>query len=253
MARRADENPTQDRAADFAASESEIRSIALAADALSQEVGKPVNPWAELAQGSQKLLGSFSTSERHYLVTVHTTRASNAVTPTTSANVELLEDVIMAGSQKAIAMERGLSPSTVTAKARQALGFIGLSAAPSYIPPLIIILVTATRTGRQLTGARQTVFCFQERKWVVFSVPRPDLKMQSLQPPAEWQVMQMLVEGRPYAEMAIQRRSSKRTIANQVAASFRRLQVSGRTDLVRVLTDLSARGPEVQPPAFERT
>jgi hypothetical protein len=40
------------------------------------------------------------------------------------------------------------------------------------------------------------------------------------------------IEGKSYAEMAELRQTSKRTVANQLAAAFHRLRISGRAELL---------------------
>jgi DNA-binding CsgD family transcriptional regulator len=56
-----------------------------------------------------------------------------------------------------------------------------------------------------------------------------------LLPAAELAVIRQLVEGHSYAEIAAERGTSTRTIANQITAVFRRLRVSGRNELVQRL------------------
>ena len=55
---------------------------------------------------------------------------------------------------------------------------------------------------------------------------------------AEWALRwegTVLLEGRSHAEIARARRTSTRTIANQVSAIFRRLNISGRGELMSFL------------------
>jgi DNA-binding NarL/FixJ family response regulator len=73
----------------------------------------------------------------------------------------------------------------------------------------------------------------EERR--VLSAPRPDRQLDRLLPAAELAVIRRLVEGLSYAEIAAERGTSTRTIANQITAVFRRLRVSGRNELVQRL------------------
>jgi DNA-binding CsgD family transcriptional regulator len=57
-------------------------------------------------------------------------------------------------------------------------------------------------------------------------------------PAAELEVISTLIEGCCYAEMAKRRGTSERTIANQIAAVFKRLNVSGHSDLIHRLFEL---------------
>jgi len=53
---------------------------------------------------------------------------------------------------------------------------------------------------------------------------------------AERQVLALLLEGHSNAEIATTRSTSERTVANQVAAIFRKLHVSSRCELVTLVT-----------------
>jgi DNA-binding CsgD family transcriptional regulator len=53
--------------------------------------------------------------------------------------------------------------------------------------------------------------------------------------PAEYAVIRLLIEGKSYDEMADLRRTSKRTVANQLASAFHRIGVSGRAELLCML------------------
>ncbi len=64
------------------------------------------------------------------------------------------------------------------------------------------------------------------------TISRPDHMLADLLTGAEYEVIKLLIEGRSYEEIGLERGTSVRTVANQVAFSFRRLGVSGRTDLL---------------------
>lgn len=53
---------------------------------------------------------------------------------------------------------------------------------------------------------------------------------------AERQVLALLLDGRTNSEIAAERSTSERTVANQVAAIFRKLHVTSRCELVALLT-----------------
>jgi DNA-binding CsgD family transcriptional regulator len=69
----------------------------------------------------------------------------------------------------------------------------------------------------------------------VVSLARPDAELASLLTPAQYEVVRLRVEGKSHVEIATCRHRSRRTIANQLAESFRRLGVSGRAELIRCL------------------
>jgi DNA-binding NarL/FixJ family response regulator len=81
-------------------------------------------------------------------------------------------------------------------------------------------------------------FAIAERPLRVIGARRPDGHLEKLLPAAELAVIRRLVEGCSYAEIAAERGTSTRTIANQITAVFRRLHVSGRNELLhRLLLD----------------
>jgi DNA-binding NarL/FixJ family response regulator len=53
----------------------------------------------------------------------------------------------------------------------------------------------------------------------------------------------LLLEGCPYSEIARQRNTSVRTVANQVAAAFTRLHVSGRAQLLASTAQMLSAAP----------
>jgi DNA-binding CsgD family transcriptional regulator len=68
--------------------------------------------------------------------------------------------------------------------------------------------------------------------YAVLSIPTSKERVSDDLTPAEREVLALLLDGRSNAEIAIERRTSVRTVANQVAALFRKLGVSSRRELV---------------------
>ncbi|HEY0468663.1 MAG TPA: helix-turn-helix transcriptional regulator [Polyangiaceae bacterium] len=81
------------------------------------------------------------------------------------------------------------------------------------------------------------------RQLRAIDMPRPEQWLVETRglPNAELEVIRGLVEGRSYAEIAALRGTSQRTIANQIAAAFKRLKVSGRNELIPRLFELEQR------------
>jgi len=69
-------------------------------------------------------------------------------------------------------------------------------------------------------------------QYTVTSAPRPERSLGHLLTRSEQEVLRLLIEGKAYQEVAALRRTSQRTVANQVASAFRKLNVSGRIDLL---------------------
>ncbi len=73
-----------------------------------------------------------------------------------------------------------------------------------------------------------------EDELVVVRVPLPAADLGAL-PPAQREIAELLLAGLGNAEIARRRGRSERTVANQVAAIFRRFGVSSRAELAAKL------------------
>jgi DNA-binding CsgD family transcriptional regulator len=72
----------------------------------------------------------------------------------------------------------------------------------------------------------------------VLSVPRPEGWLRRVLTPCEWRAVEMRIAGCSHHEAARQCGVSVRTIANQIASSYRKLGVSARLELLnRILAD----------------
>jgi DNA-binding NarL/FixJ family response regulator len=76
-----------------------------------------------------------------------------------------------------------------------------------------------------------------ERCYRIVSVRRLDDRLREELTPAESYVVRGVVEGRGHADIARARGCSPRTVANQLAAAFQRLKVSGRAELMGLLIE----------------
>jgi DNA-binding NarL/FixJ family response regulator len=128
-----------------------------------------------------------------------------------------------------------LAPSSVASNARLGLRSLGLGCKPSRAHPLLMLAVRAARENDpSVVGSLSVVFPSGVSLRAI-AIARPDACLLGVLPPAELAVVRELVEGRSYEEIARRRGTSQRTIANQVATVFRRMQVSGRNELVHSL------------------
>ncbi len=87
-------------------------------------------------------------------------------------------------------------------------------------------------------------FALDSETFFVFSFPivEPEDALQSLSP-SEQQIVRSLLRGASYAQVAGERRTSVRTVANQVAALYKKLGISSRSELEhRLLTLKESKG-----------
>jgi DNA-binding CsgD family transcriptional regulator len=165
-------------------------------------------------------------------------------------DVEILEQALLCGVRKHVAVEAGLSCSSIAVILQSCFQFMGLHCLPSRIPGLLVAAAHARRHEATplispLRGRADRQFAEQ-----TITVPRPDTALAAWLAPAEHTVITLLIEGHCYAEIAEARHTSIRTVANQVASGFRRLGVSGRAELLCLLArwGLEATQPPVRRP-----
>lgn len=208
-----------------------LRVAAVAADLNASSSINLSLLWRELARGTSRTEDGFFSDERCYLVTSFKT---GSALPIEGRRLEILETVLGGSRQKNVAIDLHLAPSTVALNSRLALESLGVTSKPSRAHPLLMLAARAV-SEPTLALARISSFTSDQRELRVVSIPRPDQRLRQVLPPAELAVIRLLVEGLSYQEIAKLRGTSMRTIANQITSVFRRLNVSGRNDLVQRL------------------
>lgn len=183
--------------------------------------------WRELTRGLCKVVDGFFTPTRCLLVTTPTASA----VPFEGRRLRIVESILCGVGQKSVAIEMNLAPSTVALNARLALESLGIYTKPSRVHPLVMLSAVAARS-QDPTATGALSYLTTEPALRVISIRRPDAGLELSLPPAELAVIRCLVEGASYEEIARRRGTSTRTIANQITAVFRRLRVSGRSELL---------------------
>jgi DNA-binding CsgD family transcriptional regulator len=84
-------------------------------------------------------------------------------------------------------------------------------------------------------GLRATILGTTSGRYVVLSYPLPGASPTSALTSAEREVLALMLAGASNAGIARQRDTAVRTVANQVAAIFRKLGVSSRSQLAALL------------------
>jgi len=149
----------------------------------------------------------------------------------------MLEQVLTGDSQKALAIDSSLSRSTVATRCASALRSVGKEHTLSCVPTLILLAAHAARGAKLGAAPVCQIAGPEQERWLV-SYDRPDAALNGALSEAEREVTRLLVEGRTHSQMAEIRRTSPRTIANQLGSAFRKLGVSGRTALISKLLQL---------------
>lgn len=135
--------------------------------------------------------------------------------------------------QKLIAVETKIAASTVAnslKSARVKLGFEDrLDAAP------LATLIVAHGTENASPYPHRSIFSINGGEWFLASSPRPDWSGFSEVTKSERSIALAIIEGQSNTEIARTRDTSVHTVENQVASLFRKINASGRFDLIRVL------------------
>lgn len=135
--------------------------------------------------------------------------------------------------RKTVCFDFNLHSSTLAQGLKQTLARIGLNCSPARVP-LVVALLAHAATGcasRELWVGR---FELEGRRYVVLSAHLYSKAWERLSS-AERAVLELRAIGKSHSDIAEQRRTSPRTVANQLAAATHRLGVSGRLDLLRMM------------------
>jgi len=185
-----------------------------------------------LVRGSCKIEETVFSEQSCALVVTRGHCAAGRGSALSKRHAEILERSLIEGARKSVAIDLGLCPSSVAEILKQGFGFMGLSCWPSRIPLLLVLAAHAQRARELDRAAAARLADNQQFLRQTISVTRPDNELAAQLTPAEFAVTRLLMEGKSYAQMALVRQTSARTVANQLAAAFHRLGVSGRAELL---------------------
>jgi DNA-binding CsgD family transcriptional regulator len=191
--------------------------------------------WTELVGGFCKVEESLFTDRNCGLVVTRGQRPAGRQVALSKRHADVLERSLIEGARKSVAIDLGLCPSSVAEILKQGFTFMGLSCWPSRIPLLLVMAAHAKRAPE--LERRASLIAAENQRFLrqTISAIRPDKELSARLSPAEYEVTRLLVEGKSYAEMAVLRQTSARTVANQIASAFHRLGVSGRAELLCLL------------------
>ena len=191
--------------------------------------------WAALMAGRAEITGQVSTHDQTGLEIADQPVAS----PERSLSArerEVVEHSLLSRSQKAAAIELHISQALLAGVLHTSFQKMGLECTYRNAPALLVFMVLALRRSDSPHGITIETFERDARTVHRLTVERPETRVSAMLSPAESAVVQMMVDGRSHEQMADVRRTSRRTIANQIAAIHAKLGVSGRIDLLARLT-----------------
>lgn len=190
--------------------------------------------WTELITGSCKVVDTLFSPETCTLV-VRRAQPAQRGASLSRRDIDILEQSMLAGVRKSVAVDHCLCPSSIAEILRRCFVFMGLSCWPSRIPLVLVMAAHAKYAEESPLPAKRVVAQNQRFAQQSISASRPDIELARALSAAEYGVTRLLVEGKSYAQIAELRRTSRRTVANQLASAFHRLDISGRSELLCLL------------------
>jgi DNA-binding NarL/FixJ family response regulator len=184
--------------------------------------------WLDLMQGRSQIMGAYG--GQGWLELRVGTLAIPA--PALGARTRYVVERLLQGqSQKVCAQELQVSTSSVASLAKHGLNCIGFHSLPSRVPLPVVLLACSAYSHGAFPSVVVSEFNERGARGVTLSVATIDL-FPGLLSRAERAVVALIVEGLSCGEIAERRGTSIRTVANQVTATFHRLRISGRSELL---------------------
>lgn len=186
--------------------------------------------WQALCAGTWKFRELFDSDSRCYAMIERVQPAS--ARPVRERCVSVLGPLLLGQSQKAVAFDLNVSPSTVASAAKEGLHAMGLKRLGSRAPILLAMAACAALLPRRSPVlARFTRVETDEHGALLVSMARPDVHFPAHLSPAEVAVIRQHLSGVTHRQIAESRGTVPRTVANQLATTFYKLGVSGRAAL----------------------
>jgi DNA-binding NarL/FixJ family response regulator len=173
--------------------------------------------WRALVDGRWTLIDRFEEGGRRYLLGVHNPPATPL--PVLDARERQVIDAVVRGdSNKAIAIDLGLSEATISRTLRAALGKLGVGLAD------LLAVSRTNATALQLARTRLGLVA-------VSSDPERMRELSS----GERAAVAGVLRGLPTAAVARARQVTTRTVINQLASAYQKLGVRSRRELILAL------------------
>lgn len=205
--------------------------------------------WHLLAAGKARIVTSYCTEQDACLEIEF---LGGKLRPLRPRDAKLLERVLLGESQKLVALDLRRAVSTIATLVGRAVLDLGLTCRVSQAPVALVMLVHAAHDPEVRRQATLRCLDAGSTPRFIVSVPRPERAFRGGLNPAERDIVRLRVEGMAYEEMAKHRKTSPRTIANQVGAVYRKLGVSGRLALLATLVQRTDERVKRDPSPKER-
>ena len=181
--------------------------------------------WRLLLAGRLVITSAFGLDGRSLLELEHRPYAC----PIPQENSRIVERVLEGECPKALAAELGLTVSALSGRCANVLLAMGINGCVSRAPAILVMAVFAARCVA--AGQAQMVRLADGLDRWLIEAPNPVTCLRERLSPSEYEVASLAIDGKTHSEIALARRTSQRTVANQLASIFQKCGVSGRADL----------------------
>jgi DNA-binding CsgD family transcriptional regulator len=182
--------------------------------------------WGWLLDGHCSIAGEWSDSERSTVLVKPSDGTRRAIHPTA---VDILEQVWLGEIPKCLASHRGIGRSTIAAHCSNTLRSIGCTTDASHASLVLIMAAHDARGISMRSAAVEWVRTAGDCFTVSVRIPDPDTRGRLSS--GEDHVARLAIAGKSHVEIAEVRMRAVRTVANQMAAIFHKLGISGRAEM----------------------
>jgi len=152
-------------------------------------------------------------------------------------------------ANKFVAIEQSLACSTVSESLQTALAKLGFASRAEFLKVMACLRVNARDPELVFEHQRQRARLVGDAQLCWLFLPVEALGLDPRLTQAERQIVAGVLNGRTNAAIATARRTSCRTVANQLAAIYRKLGVSSRWELAARVGRTSTPAPSAVPVA----
>jgi DNA-binding CsgD family transcriptional regulator len=184
--------------------------------------------WNRLATGRARISRVYSDPQRHHVELV-----AGQGQPLLR-DLELLVPVLLGRQQKVVAADEHCSASRVATAAAKCLRIMGLECQTKDTPMIVVMMAHAFHRPGALRHLQVHWEAAPGGRTLV-STSRPDAELDDMLSPCEREVLRWRVDGLSYEDIARERQTSVRTVANQIASAYVKLRISGRLALLGLL------------------
>ncbi len=204
--------------------------------------------WPSLRAGRLHVSKVFQHGTREYMLLDEYQEFTSQPNMLDARQTRILERLLSGSSQKAISIDLGVCSSTVSMSVGSGLSRLGLRCSVSRLPLLLNLMVLS---GRSSGYAARGCISDDSTGQRLISVEWPKHSLLDSLSQSEREVAELLVDGLTTREIALQRKVSPRTVANQLASVFTKFRLSGRVELMAYLaaSTLRAKTREADPGA----